>query len=71
MQVLKAIFFFFLWKDFTNVEGTKENLELSKEQFETLINNLLGIFRGGGIKVYLIIIVIFFHLFHKLHPLLL
>jgi len=40
----KAIFELIPWKDFTNVEGTKENLELSKEQFETLINNLIGIF---------------------------
>ena len=39
----KAIFELIPWKDFPSVKWTKENSELSKEQFEKLINNLLDI----------------------------
>jgi len=39
----KAIFELIPWKDFPSVDWTKENLELSKVQFEELINNLINI----------------------------
>jgi hypothetical protein len=39
----KAIFELQPWKDFKNVEWTKENLDLSKIQFEDLANNLIDI----------------------------
>jgi cellulose biosynthesis protein BcsQ len=39
----KAIFELIPWKDFENVKGTLENLELSKSQFEELVNNMITI----------------------------
>lgn len=39
----KAIFELIPGKDFPNVEWTKENLELSKIQFEELVNNIIEI----------------------------
>lgn len=39
----KAIFELVPWKDFPNVDWTKENLELSKVQFEELANNIIEI----------------------------
>jgi len=39
----KAIFELIPWEDFPNVEWTRDNLELSKLQFEELITNLIDI----------------------------
>ncbi len=39
----KAIFELIPWEDFQGVKGTKENLELSKVQFEELFNNIESI----------------------------
>ena len=39
----KAIFELIPWEDFQSVKGTKENLELSKVQFEELIKNIITI----------------------------
>jgi cellulose biosynthesis protein BcsQ len=39
----KAIFELVPWKDFPSVDWTKENLELSKKQFEELITNLINV----------------------------
>jgi len=39
----KAIFELIPWEDFKSVPWTKENLDLSKEQFEDLINNLIKV----------------------------
>ena len=44
-EISKAIFELIPWVDFQNVDWTKENLELSKVQFEELINNLIDIFQ--------------------------
>lgn len=42
----KAIFELIPWTDFSGVAWTKENLELSKVQFEELTNNLIEILEG-------------------------
>ncbi len=39
----KAIFELIPWEDFRSVKWTKENLELSKEQFEELFKNIINI----------------------------
>lgn len=39
----KAIFELIPWEDFQSVKWTKENLELSKEQFEELFKNIIDI----------------------------
>ncbi len=44
-EVSKPIFNLIPWKDFVDVDGTKENLELAKEQFEELFLHIEKIFQ--------------------------
>lgn len=39
----KAIFNLIPWEDFPSVTGTRENLEISKVQFEKLTENIISI----------------------------